>query len=261
VSTRQSQRGRQRNRRAQIARGSIWTQPAPGERKPRFTREQIAEVALRIADTEGFDALSMRRIADELGAATMTLYHYVRTKDDLISLMDDTIMSSVLIPEGELAKDWRVALRQIAMGSYRAFMRHPWALDALKGAPFGPNGIRHVEQSLAAVANAPFDQQGKLDALGIVDDYVFGHVVRVVEAAQQKDFVEGKPSKAIIKFAEQMLATGHFPHLEEMLGDGDPVAAWGRMVRFMNDAGRFVRGLDVILDGLEGRFTVPKRSR
>jgi AcrR family transcriptional regulator len=256
VSTRRSQRGEQRARR-----GPIWAQPAPGERKPRFSRDQIAAAALAIADREGFEAVSMRRIADELGAATMTLYHYIRTKDDLMALMDDAIMAAVIVPDGELPAEWRPALQRIAVGSYRAFMRHPWALDGLKGARFGPNGMRHFEQSLAAVANAPTDLQGKLDALGIVDDYVFGHVVRVAEAMQQKDFVKGKPAKVTIDFAEKMMATGEFPHVEELLGGGDPLAAWAKIARFMNDAGRFQRGLDVVLDGLEARFTTTKRSR
>jgi AcrR family transcriptional regulator len=257
VSTRRSQRGGLRTRR-----GPIWAQPAPGERRPRFTREQIAEVALHIADTEGFEAVSMRRIADELGAATMTLYHYIRTRDDLTALMNDAIMASVLVPDGELPTEWRPALQRIALGSYRAFMRHPWALDALRGAGFGPNGMRHFEQSLAAVSNAPGDLQQRFDALGIVDDYVFGHVVRVVESLQQKDFTDGKPAKATMKFVEQMMATGDFPYTEALLGGDDSLTAWGRVARYMNDAGRFLRGLEVVLDGLEARFTTPsKRSR
>ena len=58
----------------------IWALAAPGDRKPRYTREQIADAALRIADTDGFDAVTMKRIAAELGASTMTLYYYVRDK-------------------------------------------------------------------------------------------------------------------------------------------------------------------------------------
>ncbi len=202
----------------------------------------------------------MRRIADELGAATMTLYHYIRTKDDLKALMDDAIMASVIVPEGELPTHWRAALQRIALASYRAFMRHPWALEALRGARFGPNGMRHFEQSLAAIANAPFDDEGKFDALGIVDDYVFGHVFRVTEALAQRDLADARPAKAMIKYTEQLLATGDFPHVEALLGD-DPVDAWTRIGRYMSDAGRFLRGLDVVLDGLEARATKRSRSR
>ena len=90
---------------------SIWDRPEPGSRRPRHTREQIAAAALAIADREGFEAVSMRRVAAEVGAGTMTLYHYVRTKDDLIDLMDDAIMGEVLIPDGELPATWREAMR------------------------------------------------------------------------------------------------------------------------------------------------------
>jgi AcrR family transcriptional regulator len=241
-------------------RGLIWGEPAPGERKPKFTREQIANVAIEIADKEGFDAVSMRRIADELGAGTMTLYHYVRTKEDLMALMDDQLTASILVPPEQMPTNWRAALHLIAVSSYRAFMRHPWALGNLKGVRFGPNAMRHVEQSLAAVADAPFDQQGRIDALGIVDDYVFGHVMRVVENTEQEGMSGVRPMRALIKFAEQMIATGDFPHMEKMVSKGPRDQAWETFGRFMNDPGRFLRGLDVILDGLEARAQT-KKSR
>src|SRR5215813_14334865 len=92
----------------------IWTRPEPGTRRPKFTREQIASTALAIADAEGFAAVSMRRIAGELGSGTMTLYYYVRTKDELIALMDDAIMGELIIPEDELPEGWREGLAELA---------------------------------------------------------------------------------------------------------------------------------------------------
>jgi AcrR family transcriptional regulator len=231
----------------------IWASPAPGSRKPRFTREEIAEVALRICDREGFDALSMRRVADELGAGTMTLYHYVRTKEDLITLMDDALMATVLIPADELATNWRDALAQIARASYAAFRRHGWAVEALSGARFGPNSLRHFEQSMAAIANAPFDEQGRFDLLGIVDDYVFGSVVRAVESHRHPDFRDARPSEAIVAFTTAQLATGAYPQLSALAAGPDPMGAWTRISVMMNDAGRFERGLQALLDGLELR--------
>src|SRR5262249_61127857 len=79
--------------------------PEPGPRRPRFSREEIASAALQIADEEGFAAVSMRRVAAQLGAGTMTLYHYVQSKDDLVALMDDALMAEVLVPEVELPLD------------------------------------------------------------------------------------------------------------------------------------------------------------
>ena len=73
----------------------VWTRTEPTGRQPRFTRDQIAAAAIRIADAEGADALSMRRIASELDAGTMTLYHYIRTKDELLALVGDAIMGEM----------------------------------------------------------------------------------------------------------------------------------------------------------------------
>jgi AcrR family transcriptional regulator len=239
----------------------IWAHPAPGSRKPRFSREQIAEIAVRIADQEGFDAVSMRRIADELDAGTMTLYHYVRTKEDLIALMDDAIMAEVLVPPEQLVRDWIASLGAIARSSYRAFVRHPWALSALRDARFGPNSMLHIEQSLTAVAHAPFDQQGKLDAIGIVDDYVFGHVYRGIEIARHGELLGQAPSEELVAFTRAQLATGAYPLLEAWAGD-DIAGAWIRFAKQLNAAHRFELGLAALFDGL--RRTLPRtkgRSR
>src|SRR4051794_1897561 len=122
----------------------IWTQPPPGQRRPRYTREQIAQAALSIADADGYDAVSMRRVAAELGAGTMTLYHYVRTKDDLRALMDDAIMSEVLVPDGELSADWRGAIAENARRPYPALRRPPPAPAPPRHPPGGggPDALR-----------------------------------------------------------------------------------------------------------------------
>src|SRR6266496_1819554 len=130
----------------------IWTRPEPGTRRPKFTRDQIASTALAIADAEGFAAVSMRRIATELSAGTMTLYYYVRTKDELVALMDDAIMTEVLIDAGEFPKHWYDALTAVGLRTWEVLTRHPWALHSLQNAPTGPNAMRHFEQSLAALA-------------------------------------------------------------------------------------------------------------
>ena len=121
----------------------IWAVPPPAERKPRYTREQIAGVALRIADTEGFDAVTMKRIAAELGAGTMTVYYYVRNKTDIVALMQDAILAGVLIPGPELPAGWRAAMAAIARRTRQVLMAHPWSLTSFNDAQFGPNAMRH----------------------------------------------------------------------------------------------------------------------
>jgi hypothetical protein len=230
----------------------IWARPQPGERKPRFTRDQLARTALEIADRDGFEAVSMRRLAAELGAGTMTLYHYVRTKDELKMLMDDAVMGEVLIPEGELASDWRGAMTQIATSSRNAFKRHPWAFEALKGSGFGPNGMMHFEQSMQAVKGLDWPFAEKLELITLVDDYVFGFTLRSQEYFNDDDPDEGEGRKALEFMADQ-IKTGDYPEIEKMLGSVDLGEAWGPdgEVAKLFTGNRFERGLEILLDGIE----------
>jgi len=123
-----------------------------------------------------------------LGAGTMSVYRYIDGKGDLVALMADALAAEVLVPDGELPADWRAALALIAHRTRAAYLRHPWAVHALhgeaaagKGAPMGPNGLRRFEQSLAALASAPFDTAGRLSLLTLTDDYVYGHLLRAAE--------------------------------------------------------------------------------
>jgi AcrR family transcriptional regulator len=230
----------------------IWTRPAPGARQPKLSREQIADAALAIADREGFAEVSMRRVAAELGVGTMTLYYYVKTKDDLIALMDDTIGGQIVLPADQVPSGWRAGLTAIAHKSRAVFTRHPWALYALQGARMGPNGMRHIEQSLAVVADAPVDTRGKLHLLSIVDDYVFGHVLRVGETTAHP--IDRKVARVIADFFEAKIATGEFPHIEELFEGHDVLTAFGRFAEWMGEEARFEIGLAALLDGMEARM-------
>jgi AcrR family transcriptional regulator len=234
---------------ARAAPEPIWTQPPPGRRRPRYTREQIAEAALRIADAEGFEAVSMRRVAAELAAGTMTLYHYVRTKDDLRALMDDAMMREILVPAGELPDDWREAIAGIARRSRAVFRRHPWARTMRESSEAGgPNGLRHFEQSLAAVAGTGLDAKERLQIIAMVDDYVFGFAMR-------ESHVHDPPSlddvpDALFEYLERQLATGAYPHIEELAAGGKPREVFARIMAAMSDEQRFERGLQRLLDGI-----------
>jgi AcrR family transcriptional regulator len=228
----------------------IWARAEPGGRRPRYTREQIAAVALGLADGEGIDAVSMRRVAAELGAGTMTLYHYVRTKADLIDLMDDSIMGEVVVPDDELAPRWREALTQIAIRSRDAFARHPWALEGLRGARGGPNGMKHFEQTLAAVSSIELPFAQKLEIALIVDDYVFGHVLRSTQA-HTEDPREELRREAALAYLSSLLATGEYPHTAQVFAGLDAQQAVAMMVTAFRDPERFERGLERLMDGIE----------
>jgi AcrR family transcriptional regulator len=198
-------------------------------RSSSLSREKIAAAGLRIADAEGFASLSMRRIAQEMGVGTMSLYYYVRTKADLIAVMDDALMGEVLVPS--LPANWCEALTVIATRTRDVFLRHPWALSSMLSAPPGVNAMRHMEQCLQALAGTTMTTREKLALLAIIDDFVFGYALR--ETATD--------SKVDGNFAKAQLATGVFPRLKEAFGKRSPPA--------MPD--RFRMGLRALLDAVK----------
>ncbi|AQA20517.1 bacterial regulatory, tetR family protein [Rhodococcus sp. MTM3W5.2] len=110
-----------------------WGLAEPGSRGPRrgLSIERILDTAIEIADTEGAASLSMARLAKELGFTTMSLYRYVKSKDELIELISDRVVGPA--PHIEPGTPWREALAQWATSEYEALMRHPWWLQLSLG--------------------------------------------------------------------------------------------------------------------------------
>lgn len=235
----------------------IWTRPEPGTRRPKFTRDQIASTALTIADAEGFAAVSMRRVASELDAGTMTLYYYVRTKDELVALMDDTIMAEVLIPADEFPDHWYDALTAVAVRTWDVLTRHPWVLHSLQNAPAGPNAMRHFEQSLAALAGSELDGPGKFALLAMVDDYVHGNALRSAEIRSAGAAPpDPQAIEAAIRFGQAQVATGNFPHTQALFDGDDPRTVLPRLLGAESERDRFRHGLAVLLHGAATRMNL-----
>ena len=160
-------RGRDRGRRERgegggrqgRAGGPIWARPPREQRgrarpsEPR-TREEIVHAALAVADDEGFEAVSMRNVAARLGVGTMTLYSYVSSKEDLLDLMFDEVMSELLLPE-PLPEDWRGALTAIAQRTRGVWSRHPWMASSI-GERSGLGPEQHVLWRGAGIAGREF---------------------------------------------------------------------------------------------------------
>lgn len=234
----------------------IWARPQPAGRKPRFTREQIAQAALRIADTEGFEAVVMKRIAAELGAATMTLYYYVRTKADIVALMQDAILADQLVPEAELRTGWRAATATIARRTRAVLLAHPWSPTALTEATFGPNALRHMEQSLAALADTQLSPRDKFELVAAVDAYVLGAALQAIESLSRAAIADSDPDAvaAALDYGTRLLETGEFPHLSalnQQPSDADS-ATPPMTAQALTD--QFERGLAALLDGLASRL-------
>ena len=135
------------------------------------------------------------------------------------------------------------------------FVRHPWALLSLRGALPGPNGMRHFEQCLAALSSTPLDRQGKLAVLALVDDFVFGHVLRMGEWRAQKDAgAASKVTAAFINYARRQMETGKFPETAALFREVDPGAARDEVTGAGRAEERFESGLKALLDGAEVRM-------
>lgn len=240
----------------------VWTRGERNSRKPRFTRDDIAAAAIRIADAEGFDAVSMRRIAAELDAGTMTLYHYIRTKDELLSLIIDAFMDEVALPSGTiLPAAWRDAMTLIARRSRDAIRRHPWMFDISADPSLGPNGVRHFDQSLQALSSLNVDLQGKLDVLMAVDEYTFGFCMHERHNhgpnTQGPDDDGDHLSPTMANYLTDLIATGDYPALKEMTNGSSMDAEWARIAGAMRDETRFDRNLARLFDGFEKAFDAP----
>lgn len=237
----------------------IWLRPEPSGRRPRYTRAEIARAGIGIADAEGFDAVTMKRIAGELGAGTMTLYYYVRNKADIVALMQDTIFQDVLVPAGDLPPGWREAVTLIAHRTRDVLVGHPWALSSLNQAQFGPNAMRHYEQSLAALANTALSYSQKTEVTAVFDDYVTGNASHTIEARDR--FRAAADSPALIAeaqaYGEDLISTGEFPQLEALWKHARDAALSGGATGPLADLDRqFEVGLAALLDGIERHYEI-----
>ncbi|WP_053226801.1 TetR/AcrR family transcriptional regulator [Solirubrobacter soli] len=149
--------------------------PAASER-PVLTRDAIVTKAVAIADAEGLEAVSIRRLAADLPARPMSLYNHIADKDELVGLMLDRIIDEGMIGDA-LSADWREAMRQVARAARESAERHPWLLSArVRAIPRRESLIRHHEESLRALDGFPGSTADKLRLLVAVDTYTLGHV-------------------------------------------------------------------------------------
>ena len=235
----------------------IWLRPEPSGRKPRFTRAEIARTAIGIADAEGFDAVTMKRIAAELGAGTMTLYYYVRNKADIVALMQDAIFDDILVPADEFPSGWRDAVTLISRRTRDVVVGHPWSVSSFNQAQFGPNAMRHYEQSLAALAATGLSYPQKTEVTAILDDYVAGNASHAIEAQERLRIASGNPSLVTeaMAYGEALIATGEFPELtalaEQARRTGGQIGPLEHLDR------QFETGLAALLDGIEQHYGIP----
>ncbi|MFE9645668.1 TetR/AcrR family transcriptional regulator C-terminal domain-containing protein [Streptomyces sp. NPDC006365] len=195
----------------------IWSRPERTGRGPRpaYTRADIAAAAMRIADAQGLEAVSMRHVAAELGCGTMSLYNYVPRKEDLYELMIDAVGAEHNFedPSG----DWRADMLRNAHQTRVIMHRHPWVPRLMMGVyGFSPNTLRYLEHCLACLEplDLPYSTKMEMVALlnGVVTTYTANELA-TAERARAMPWSEEEENAVRIAYLGSQVATGAYPRL------------------------------------------------
>ncbi|MFF4579923.1 TetR/AcrR family transcriptional regulator [Streptomyces sp. NPDC001389] len=209
-------------------------------RRPAYSREAITAAAVALADAEGLEAVTMRRVAAEVGAGVMSLYSYAPDKDTLLHLMVDHV-SGELPAHGALTADWRADLKTIGHLQRAHMLRHPW-LPAALATPRspGPNTLAFLEHALTALRPTGLDGAAKMEIFAQLTAFVAGHVAH--ETAQAAAAQSPDQAAAEARYLAAVASDGHHPELAEALSaPGRPLTPDATFSRFLN---RLVDGLD-----------------
>lgn len=218
-----------------------------------LTREDIVDAAIAVADAEGTEAVSMRRIARELGVGAMSLYWHVSSKEELQSLMVTAVQADMPEPGG----DWRADVTAFARTVREALTRHPWAIDYLiSGPPAGPRDARNTERLMAALGGLGLDTKTLAWVGMTIATYVAGAVVREIQEirwhqdmmAARAGMSDEEASQLLAGYVNRLGDPAGYPFMARLIAEEiDPDSAQTREERF-----EF--GLDCLLDGIAARF-------
>ncbi|MCX4824173.1 TetR/AcrR family transcriptional regulator [Streptomyces sp. NBC_01142] len=233
---------------------SLWerlARPAPTPRTA-LSPQRLAVAAVALADAEGLEAVTMRRLASGLGVAPMAAYRYVSGKEDLLQLMIDQVYGELEFPEN--VTGWREAMRALALGTRALMLRHPW-LGRLSSPQsvlaLTPNRMAVAERALTALDGLGLDADTAMSVFRTVGAYAYGTAHAEVAWLQ---LLEGEGwgggDDARLGMAPQMIwlmGTGRYPHFQ----------------RYLTEAGRkddpqwqFDNGLEAVLDGIAARLGI-----
>jgi AcrR family transcriptional regulator len=225
--------------------------------QPAFSRDQIAAAAVKIADGEGIEAVSLRRIAAEIGSGATSLYRYIGNKDELLDLMVERVLPEYTLPKR--SGGWRRDLRKIASQNRKMILRHPWmiAISAFRSS-LGPGAVRWLELTLNAIDDLGLN----IDEMLVVSNTLFAFAkgyaageIAEQEASRRSGLTREQWMMSRAEQTRAILRTGAYPMFDRLVKDAraphDPRAA---------ERG-FSLGLDHILDGIEMRILAGSSSR
>ncbi|MEV0588024.1 TetR/AcrR family transcriptional regulator [Nonomuraea sp. NPDC050310] len=204
-----------------------------------LSKQRVVTEAVRLADSEGVDGLSMRRLAGALGAGAMSLYHYVASKTELLDAMIDAVFEEIELPPEEA--DWQTAMRRRAVSAREVLARHPWAIGLMESRTTpGPANLRHREAVTACLRRAGFPILMATHANWLLDSYVYGFALQ--EASLPFDTADELANLTEDVFLPQ-LPPDEFPYLNE--------SAAALVAAGYDPREEFTFGLDLVLAALE----------
>ncbi|MFD0904439.1 TetR/AcrR family transcriptional regulator [Actinomadura sediminis] len=232
---------------------NIWMRPERQARGPRpaYSRAQITEAAIRIADAEGIEAATMRRIAAEIGAGAMSLYRYVPGRDDLVELMADRLMGEIDL-EGVPSGDWRADLTRYADGVRAMWLRHPWIAAVHRSLPgFGPNQLRVIER-VTGILDPHVSIDENLSLMSILTGYVESAVREEISQAEEVRRSGLTPAEWMARSSprvQRLVESGEYPMFTKIVLEArQPHLAAGDQFRY---------GLELVLDCVAAAISSP----
>ncbi|MGW2344113.1 TetR/AcrR family transcriptional regulator [Streptomyces sp. NPDC001661] len=195
----------------------IWARPERAGRgpKPAHSRSDIAATAVRVADTEGIDAVSMRKVAAELGMGTMSLYNYVPRKEDLYELMVDAVSAEYEFPEP--SGDWRADILGLARQARALMHRHPWMPGLMSPVyGFSPNALAYLEYCLTCLDPLDRPYGTKMELVAAVTSVVTTYVANEIATAERTRSLPWSAEKeqaVRIAYLGRQVASGRYPRL------------------------------------------------
>jgi AcrR family transcriptional regulator len=236
----------------------IWDRLDPAGRGPRplLSHQQIVEQAMTLADDEGLEAVSMRRVSAALGVGTMSLYRYVKSRDEIIDLMVDAVIGEQLDQAESSEGDWRSAVHQMARSMRTVAHRHPWVIWLLLGRlRLGPNALRLIEQTLKGIDTLGLDIDTMLDLTSIVTSFTVGFVQAELaeeEALRRTGLSDHEWRDLLTPYMLRILSTGKYPMLDKIVRDAED---------FPDNDKLFERRLNMVLDGIEHQLKHTKPGK
>lgn len=218
--------------------------------QPAHTRQKIAEIAVRVADAEGLEAASIRRIASELGSGAASLYRYVAGKQELFDLMADKVLGEDRMPRS--SGIWRDDLRKVARLCRAMYLRHPWMLTVSGFRMLGgENLLRWIEFTLAAIDNRGLDIDQMLVLSNTLFAYARGHAASEVgekEAAVRSGMSRAEWMTGNSAVIHSLIESRRFPYFNRIVKDA------ATPHRKAAEEHGFREGLECLLDGFAVRL-------